>query len=175
MRPTVPFRLLSLAVLAAAAFAVQAQQSAPAQPSARQGEPRVQGTLDPQTLSEGRALTQQFAGGDLDALYARFDPSMTANLSRDQLGALRAQVREQLGPEVAVIGEKTATQQDARIYVRVSRYEKAQAPAETAWAVRPDGQISGFYIRPAQPIDAPPAPPQAPQPPAAPAAPRPQG
>lgn len=172
MRPTVPLRLLSLAVLCSTALVAHAQEPAPAQPAARQGEPRVQGSLDPQTLSEGRALTQQFAGGDLDALYARFDPSMTANLSREQLGALRDQVREQLGPEVAVIGEKTATQQDTRIYVRVSRYEKAQAPAETAWAVRPDGQISGFYIRPAQPIDAPPAPPQAP---AAPAAPRPQG
>ncbi|MFC4728330.1 hypothetical protein [Coralloluteibacterium thermophilus] len=128
------------------------------------GVAAAQDAPDPATLEEGRALTRQFAAGELDAVHGRFDARMREALSREQLGALHEQVRTQLGAETAVIAEQTGSQDGMRIYSRVARFEKApDAPAELAWALAPDGSVAGFYIRPAQ-QPAPPTPAGDPQP-----------
>lgn len=116
----------------------------------------AQSTEEQETLDQGRALTQQFAAGEVAGIHARFDAQMSEALSLEQLTALHQQVQTELGTETEVLSEQAGEMEGLRVYLRVSRFSQApDAPAETGWALDQEGGIAGFFIRPAQP-EAPP-------------------
>jgi hypothetical protein len=49
-----------------------------------------------------------------------------------------------------VIAEDSQVKNDYRGFVRWARFDKTDAIIEIQWILRPNDEIAGFYIRPAQ-------------------------
>lgn len=107
---------------------------------------------DPAILEQGRELTRQFYDGELDALWARMSDEMKSGLqSVEALGQFREQVLSQIGTETEVLDEQTTTSPPHRVYIRTAKFSKAgSTPVIVQWAIGPDDEITGFFIRPAQ-------------------------
>jgi hypothetical protein len=97
-----------------------------------------------------RAYTEQFYRGDLDKLYERFSPEMRSTLPLDRLRALRAQVAERYGKEVAVLGEDSQVKGEYRGFVRWARFDRYDGVMEVQWILRNDDSVAGLFVRPAR-------------------------
>jgi murein DD-endopeptidase MepM/ murein hydrolase activator NlpD len=100
---------------------------------------------------QGAELTVAFYDGRIDAVWERMNPQMQAALkSRDGLAAFRAQLDAQLGPETAIVDEKTTSEQGFEIYDRRARFQKIPMVILVHWAFDAEHKVAGFFIRPDQ-------------------------
>jgi hypothetical protein len=97
-----------------------------------------------------RAYTEQFYRGDLEKLYERFSPEMRATLPLERLRALRAQIAERYGKEVAVLGEDSQVKGEYRGFVRWARFDRYDGVMEVQWILRKDDSVAGLFVRPAR-------------------------
>lgn len=113
------------------------------------GNQETKPATDAQEL--GRTYTDMFYKSDLDKLWEKFSPEMTAALaSIDGLKAFRANVEVQLGEEAALINEKVVSKGKFQTYIRQARFKKFDGPIEVVWALEAEGVVAGFSITPAR-------------------------
>ncbi len=106
---------------------------------------------DIQPMELGRKHCDLFYEGQIAALWANMSVEMRSTLvSEENLKALRAQVEEQMGREVAVLSEIEDDVVAAHIYLRTARFEKIDQPIHVQWAFDDAGVVTGFYVSPAQ-------------------------
>ncbi len=155
---------LALAALLAlvALLAVPAAVAAPPP----QGRDAAAPSADP-AMTSGRELTTAFYRGELADVHQRFSAEMKQQIPLEDLQGFLKQVGEQMGVEQEVLDERVEDRGEYRVYARRARFEKFPEEVVVLWAFRPDGEVGGFFIRPAEP--------PAPSPTPAPAEPDPSG
>lgn len=97
-------------------------------------------------LEQGKAATQMFYAGELDALHARFSPAMSGAISAEQWPYLHSQMLTALGAETQVQRETTAQVLDNFVYRRYVTYQNVPSELVVTWAFLRDGTITGFSI-----------------------------
>ncbi len=101
------------------------------------------------TMEQGRELTALFYAGELATVWQRFDHRMQGALgSQQNLAAFRTKVDQELGQEKEIIRESAGQQQGYNVYVRLSKFDKINAPIVVQWAMTETGQVAGFQIQP---------------------------
>ncbi len=158
LRSSVPRRLAGRATLCAAiALGIGAPSTGFAQASPPQAEAAPAATtFDP--VASAQSVLDAMDAGDFAGVHARFDATMAATVSADQLKQLWTALPSQLGAFKGR-GEPRSVERDGtRIVVVPLRFERATLDASLAFEV--DGRVSGFLIRPAteKPAPAPPPP-----------------
>src|SRR4029450_2021496 len=103
------------------------------------------------TVALGRRYTQLFYADSLDPIWAAMTPEMQKVLGKEAgLEAFRAQVTEEIGPEVSVIREKLTDTLGVRLYSRVAAFERSTASFTVQWTFDSASRVAGFFIRPAR-------------------------
>ena len=101
---------------------------------------------------QGRALCAAFYQGEFAGLWRRFAPQMQQALGNvDGLRNFRTQVEAEAGSEEFVLAEFLELSGGFRVYQRIARFSKAQAPVEVRWTLATDGKVAGFFVRPLPP------------------------
>lgn len=106
--------------------------------------------VDPEKFATVRRYTAMFYRGELDPLFERFSDEMKNVVPRDQLSAMHEHAVTNFGQETRVIAEDSAVKNDYRGFVRWAQFDKTDEVIEIQWILRPDDDIAGFFIRPAQ-------------------------
>lgn len=106
--------------------------------------------VDPEKFATVRRYTAMFYGGELDRLFERFSDEMKEVVPRDQLSAIYEHTVTDFGKETHVIAEDSAVKKDYRGFVRWAQFDKTDQVIEIQWILRPNDEIAGFFIRPAQ-------------------------
>lgn len=106
---------------------------------------------EPSTREAGRQFTQWFYNDELDKLWERFSDEMKSAMDDDvdELAGVREQIRP-LGAEVEVVDEQVVESDGFMVYLRTVRFANQEGRVRIQWAIEEDGEIGGFYIRPAQ-------------------------
>ncbi|MGN6150490.1 MAG: alpha/beta hydrolase [Lysobacteraceae bacterium] len=130
---------------------VRAQDTAPA------AAPTTTAAFDPVTAA--RAVLDAMDAGDFAGVHARFDATMAAAVSADQLKQLWTALPSQLGAAKGRGEPRSAERNGTRIVVVPLLFERATLNASLAFEA--DGRISGFLLRPAEERPAPAPPPPA--------------
>ena len=116
----------------------------PAAPAAAQSHPAL--------LATGRALSEAFERGDVDALLARATPAWRDGLGgRTGLVELRERVLREEGAETGLIEEQARVDGPYGIYRRIARRNVGTMPTLMEWTLDRDGNIVALEIRP-QPV-----------------------
>ena len=109
------------------------------------------GAIAEEALTLGRALSEDFRAGRLQALWERMTPQMREALgSAEALGAVRSAVETQFGPEETLLSEEEGKAQGYRLYLRIADHAKEGAPLVTQFAFDGEDRIAGFFVRPQQ-------------------------
>ncbi len=113
--------------------------------------PLAPGAAREATIQAGRQIARQIAGGDADALFARFSPSMAKSVSLEQVKQL---LSPSLIPENAPAQEIVSGTSDAPVYL--GRYLLKNGNGQLLVlagfdAPAPKGKISSLLITP-QPV-----------------------
>jgi hypothetical protein len=98
--------------------------------------------------ASGRELSTLFLAGDLDAVRARFSPSMQAAMDAEALEAFRGQVAAQLGEETSVLSEVAGSEHGMPSYRRVARWSRLPQPVLMQWLFDAGGRVAGFQVVP---------------------------
>jgi hypothetical protein len=107
--------------------------------------------VDPVILERGRTLTSQFYKGETTTIWTKMSGEMKDALSTEaNLQSFRQQVDGQLGAETKVIDEKTTAEGPFQVYLRTASFSKVSMPVRVQWAMTPNGEIAGFFVRPAE-------------------------
>ena len=114
-----------------------------------QQELQVQPASDP-GLEVVRRYTRMFYDGEMDELRARFSEEMQAEFPPGRLEVMRERVREGLGEETEIVGERSQSRDEYRGFVRWARFSKHDGVVEIQWVLRQDDTVAGFIIREAQ-------------------------
>ena len=139
--------LLCAAALAGLPAFAGAPETAPATPPAAE---------DGAGTRAGRELARLFLDADIEALWPRLTPAMQEALKgKEAFARFREQVGTQLGAEEAVLSETTQATQGMQVYVRTGRWSRVSLPILMQWAIDANGNVAGFYIRPATSAAAP--------------------
>jgi hypothetical protein len=102
------------------------------------------------TIAAGRELSDLFLLGKTGVLWQRMTAPMQAAIkSEDALAAFRKQVEAQLGTEHEVLSETIDTVQGKQVYLRRALWSKAPTAVTMQWALEGNGNVVGFYTRPA--------------------------
>jgi hypothetical protein len=112
--------------------------------------PAPRPAVDPEEFATVRRYTAMFYRGELDLLFESFSEEMREVLPMEQLSALHEHAITNFGTETRVIAEDSQVKNDYRGFVRWARFDKTDAIIEIQWILRPNDEIAGFYIRPAQ-------------------------
>jgi len=101
-------------------------------------------------MDRGRELTALFYKGETGQIWSRMTPEMQNMLgSEEKLAAFRQQVDGQLGAETKVIDEKTTASAPYQIYLRTASFSKFGKPVAIQWTLDANGQVAGFFVKPA--------------------------
>lgn len=131
----IPARIAAMGLaLLAAALPIAAQD----QPAADARQSAVQ--------EVARSYTQDFYRGELEKIHGQFSAEMKESVTLQKLTAIHQQLVTRFGKEAELLGEDLADQGDVIGYRRTARFEEGTV-LEVLWAVRPDGEIAGFFIR----------------------------
>lgn len=100
----------------------------------------------------GRALSEAFERGDLDAIERNASPAWRSQTGGTQgLASLRERVLREDGPETGVIQETARRDGTTRVYRRIARRNVGETPTAMEWTFDADGRIVALDIHP-QPI-----------------------
>ena len=122
---------------------------APPDITVAQQELHAKPTGDP-GLEVVREYTRMFYDGQMEELRERFSEEMKAEFPPGRLQVMRERVREGLGEEIEVVGERSQARDEYRGFVRWARFSKHDGLIEIQWVLRQDDTISGFIIQEAQ-------------------------
>lgn len=101
------------------------------------------------TLDWGRRYTAWFYRGLVDSLWRRMSVDLRQALGRpERLLAVRDQVAAQAGPEGAVLEERLVRKDGFLVYLRTVTFPKWVQRGIVQFAVSPEGEIAGFFVRP---------------------------
>ena len=101
-------------------------------------------------MDRGRELTALFYKGETGQIWSRMTPEMQNMLgSEEKLAAFRQQVDGQLGAETKVIDETTTASAPYQIYLRTASFSKFGKPVAIQWTLDANGQVAGFFVKPA--------------------------
>lgn len=147
---------LAIALGAGASSMAFAQTPPPADAA-----PATAAAVDPAAVdpvAAAQSVLDAMDAGDFAGVHARFDATMAAAVSADQLKQLWTALPSQLGASKGRGEPRSAERGGTRIVVVPLRFERATLDASLAFEA--DGRISGFLIRPAAaaPVPAPPPP-----------------
>jgi hypothetical protein len=118
--------------------------------SAALGPPAPRPAEDSEQFATVRRYTAMFYRGELEQLFENFSDEMREVVPREQLSAIHEHAVTNFGQETSVIAEDSAVKNDYRGFVRWARFDKTDAIIEIQWILRPNDEIAGFFIRPAQ-------------------------
>ena len=109
-------------------------------------------------VASAQSVLDAMDAGDFTGVHARFDATMAAAVSADQLKQLWTALPAQLGAFKGRGDPRSIERDGTRIVVVPLQFERATLNASLAF--EPDGRVSGFLIRPAtdKPAPAPPPP-----------------
>lgn len=111
-------------------------------------------SAETQVLELGRELTQQLYTEDFEALTERYSEAMLEELDVQAMTALWEQLKNQIGTETRLLGERVSNELGFNVYRRVALFgEGTQARLE--WVFNDDGVVEGFSIRPDRSSEAP--------------------
>jgi hypothetical protein len=113
-------------------------------------QPAPRPPVDPEKFATVRRYTDMFYRGELDLLFENFSDEMREVVPRDQLSAVHEHAVTNFGKETRVIAEDSAVKNDYRGFVRWAQFDKTDEVIEIQWILRPNDEIAGFFIRPAQ-------------------------
>lgn len=115
-----------------------------------------------EAVAAAQSVLDAMDAGDFGGVHARFDETMAAAVSEDQLRQLWTSLPTQLGAAKGRGEPRTLEREGTRIVVVPLHYEAATLDASLAFEA--DGRISGFLIKPAAaaPAPSPPVPADAP-------------
>lgn len=103
----------------------------------------------PDPREAGRTYTTWFYDGELTRLWSVLGDELRALFGGEEgLRVFRGQVMEQLGEEVAVLGEYSADLGGEGSYARTSRFEAFNAPVVTQFSFDDAGTVTEFVIQP---------------------------
>ncbi len=115
--------------------------------------------LEDPVLERGRHLTQLFYSGQHDELWTSMSPELQGVFGTvEGMGAMREQLRGDLGEEVEVLKETVEAQGSVRIYTRKVKFEKFPAALLVTWTIDKARVAVGFRISPdtgSKPTEAP--------------------
>jgi hypothetical protein len=114
-----------------------------------QQELQVQPAVDP-GLDVVRNYTRMFYDGEMEELRANFSEEMKTDFPPGRLQVMRERIREGLGEEIEIVGERSQTRDEYRGFVRWARFSKHDGLIEIQWVLRQDDTVAGFIIREAQ-------------------------
>jgi hypothetical protein len=114
------------------------------------GQPAPRPPVDPEAFAAVHRYTAMFYRGELDALFESFSDEMQGIVPREQLSAVHEHAVTNFGKEIRVIAEDSAVKNDYRGFVRWAQFDKTDQVIEIQWILRPNDEIAGFFIRPAQ-------------------------
>ncbi|TXH64705.1 MAG: alpha/beta fold hydrolase, partial [Lysobacteraceae bacterium] len=97
--------------------------------------------------AEAQTMVERMDAGDFAAVRARFDETMAAGLSIEQLQQLWGALPSQLGARKDIGTPRVIAHDNLRIAALPIRFENATIEAMFAFAA--DGRIAGFGLRPA--------------------------
>ena len=138
--------LLSSAVVLTIGLGIATSRIATAQTPASEQAPAFDAP------KEANAVLDAMDAGDFAGVHARFNTTMAAKVSAEQLAQLWKTLPTQVGP-LKTRGVARVTERDGYTVVNIPlRYEKAEL--ETIFAFDGDHRIGGFLIRPAAPVAA---------------------
>ncbi|WP_244545325.1 M23 family metallopeptidase [Devosia enhydra] len=104
---------------------------------------------DADILSQGRTLSEAFLEGEHQAVWSRMtDEMQSAFGTLEALAAFREQLSGSLGEETEVLTEEVEQVEGHDVYLRTGRWSEADPDIVMQWALSPEGQVSGFYVRP---------------------------
>lgn len=98
-----------------------------------------------QAVERGRKNVRDFYDGKTAAVWDQMGPVLRQRLGAETaLAAMFDRLRQQFGTERAVISETTGSADALRIYRRIARFEKSEAPVEILISFDPRGAIADF-------------------------------
>ncbi len=112
--------------------------------SAQQTQTNKETAFDP--ISEAKALLDNMDAGNFAAVYARFDKTMAAAVSADQLRAGWTSLVPQLGAFKGRGEARSAEKDGMKVVMIPLSYEKAQLNAIFSFTT--DGHVAGLLIKP---------------------------
>lgn len=142
--------------------ASDATASDAAQPDVSASEAASPDAAPSEAIAVAQSVLDAMDAGDFAGVHARFDETMAAAVSEDQLRQLWTSLPAQLGAAKGRGEPRTLEREGTRIVVVPLHYEAATLDASLTFEA--DGRISGFLIKPAAaaPAPAPPVPEDAP-------------
>lgn len=98
-------------------------------------------------LERAGTILAALDAGKFEQARVDFDPTMLANLSAEQLGAVWATLPQQVGARVSVAAGRTQSATGAT--VAIIPLQHAKAWLELQVSCNSEGKVSGLYVRPA--------------------------
>ena len=99
-------------------------------------------------LQAGRDYTNLFYDGNANEIWMNLSPEMKKVFNdSDTILGMRLRMKDQYGPESAVIDENVTVQGEFVQYRRVVIFQKDDSPMTLQWTFDRKGVVVGFFVR----------------------------